>query len=289
MKRLLLSLALLVVAASPALASESSFRTEMIARLEKAYPGVGFKPGAEDLVITAEGGGWDERTINVHRIFLFCQNAPAEDCDTVKQEFAVNIGQQPDAPTPGSLCIIVRDREYVAYLEQMEAESKQRLSVRRPIGEDLFALLASDSKGAIASVGDKALADLGLSEEDAWNRAWRQTVAILPVMPEPAKFREQAMAFEAEEYLASITADLATWQKISDAVGPDLFMTAVSDQFVFAGPMPDGPDLESFRQTVEEDCRAQPRCVSPHIYRFRDGRWVIARQLSASAPRSARQ
>ncbi|WP_260581625.1 hypothetical protein [Sphingopyxis sp. PET50] len=117
---------------------------------------------------------------------------------------------------------------------------------------------------------------MGLSPEDAWNRGWRQTVAILPVFPDPEKFREQAMAFESDQYLASLTADLATWQKVSDAVGPDLFMTVVSDQFVFAGPMPDGPGFEKFRQTVEEDCRAQPRCVSPNIYRFRDGRWVIA-------------
>jgi len=277
MRRLSLVLLLLVAAAPPVFANEASFRTDMIARLEKAYPGTAFKPGGEDLVIDAEGNGWDERTVNLHRLFLFCQNATVDDCDTVKQEFAVNIGEQPAPPTPASLRIIVRDRDYVAYLEQMEAEAKDRLSVRRPIGEDLFALLASDGKGTISSVGDKTLADLGLSEDEAWNRAWRQTVAILPVVPAPEKFREQAMVFESEEYLASLAADLTSWQKVADAVGPDLFMTAVSDQFVFAGVMPDGPGLESFREAVEEDCRAQPRCVSPNIYRFRDGRWVIAR------------
>lgn len=277
MTRIFLALSLMLLGCSTASANEASFRADMIVRLEKAYPGVSFKPGDENLTIESEGKDWELRTINLHRVFSFCQNVSAADCASVQQEFAVNIGEEPEKPTLASLRIIVRDREYVAYLEQMEAKASDRLSIRRPIGEDLYALLASDSKGAIASIGDKILGELGLTEDQAWDRAWRQTLAVLPAIPEPVKFREQAMAFESEEYLASITADLPAWQKVSDAVGPDLFMTVVSDQFVFVGPMPDGPSLEAFRETVEEDCRAQPRCVSPNIYRFRGGRWAIAR------------
>jgi len=37
------------------------------------------------------------------------------------------------------------------------------------------------------------------------------------------------------------------------------------------------PDVGFFHQLVgSEDCAAQQRCVSPNIYRFREGRWVIA-------------
>lgn len=277
MKRLICALALLLAGIPLAFADESGFRAEIIAVLGKAHPGVTFAAGDEPLVINAKGGDWDGRVINLHRIYLYCQNATADDCDTVKHEYLANTAIKPDDPTPASLRIIVRDQYYVDYLERMEKEAGKPLAVRRQIGEDLYALLVSDSATAIATVSVETLGDMGLSPDDAWNRGWRQTVVILPVFPAPEKFREQAMAFESEQYLASLTADLATWQKVSDAVGPDLFMTVVSDQFVFAGPMADGPGLEEFRQTVEEDCAAQPRCVSPNIYRFRDGRWVIAR------------
>ena len=278
MIRPLAAFALFLSACAPVQADEGRFRADMIALLKKAYPDVGFAPGEEALTVSARGGGWEEeRTINLHRIYHFCRTATAEDCGAIKEEFAANIGQTPDEPTAASLRIIVRDADYAGYFDALEAKAGKRLSVRRRIGEDLFALLASDGETTIASVGDETLADLGLSEEEAWSRAWRQTLVGLPIIPEPAKFREQAIAFEAEQYLASLTADLPTWRKISDAVGPDLFMTVVSDQFVFAGPMADGPGLEEFRKTVAEDCAAQPRCVSPNIYRFRNGRWVIAR------------
>ena len=68
----------------------------------------------------------------------------------------------------------------------------------------------------------------------------------------------------------------SSWRGIAAEAGPDLFVTAVSDHFVFVGSMPDGARLEAFKQTVREDCAAQQRCVSPNIYCFRDGRWMIA-------------
>lgn len=275
--RLFAALMLLFTGCAPALADEAQFRSQMIELFRGVYPDGTFVPGEKELEIRVEGGSWDQATINLHRIFHFCQTASQTDCETVKTEFVTKLNAKPQTLDAASLRIIVRDRDYMAYIDELERKSGERQAVRRQIGEDLFAILASDGSETIALVGDKGLAELHLSEEAAWDRAWRQTVAVLPAIPEPAKFREQAMAFESEEYLASITADLAAWQKISNAAGPNLFMTVVSDQFVFVGPMPDGPDLEAFRRTVQEDCAAQPRCVSPNIYRFRGGRWVIAR------------
>jgi hypothetical protein len=277
MRRFLVALTLFLSGCTPALADEASFRADMIEQFHKAYPEVQFTPGAEDLQVVAKGGALDGGTINLHRIFLFCRNATVEDCAAVKTEFIEKTSANPAAPTAQSLRIIVRDREYVDHVEELEASSKERMAVRRQIGEDLFAMLASDAANTIAMVGDKGLSELGLSESEAWQTAWTQTQAVLPVIPDPEKFRKQAMAFESDEYLATLTADLAAWKRISDVVGPDMMMTVVSDQFVFVGPMKDGPDLTKFRQSVEEDCRAQPRCVSPNIYRFRDGRWMIAR------------
>ena len=277
MRRIVFASLLSLAGCSPVQASEAQFRSEMIEIFRKAYPASDFVPGGQELVVAVKGGAWEDATINLHRIYFFCQTAVKADCDAIKSEFVEKIGAKPQTLDEASLRIIVRDKEYVDYARKLGTDPDERHAIYRSIGEDLFAILASDGPETIALVGDKGLVELGLSEADAWNRAWRQTRSILPAIPQPAKFREQAMAFESEEYLASISADLPAWQAVSDAVGPDLFMTVVSDQFVFVGPMPDGPNLEAFRTTVEEDCRAQPRCVSPNIYRFRGGEWVIAR------------
>lgn len=277
MRRFLLALGLLLSGCAPALADEAGFRAGMIDQLRGAYPGVQFTPGTDALQVTTKGGAWDGGIINLHRIFHFCQNATADDCAAVKAEFIGKIATTPPALTEQSLRIIVRDQEYVDYVRKLESSSGERMAVRRQIGDDLFAVLASDAANTIAAVGDKGLSELRLPEDEAWRTAWRQTRAILPTIPAPEKFREQAMAFEGDEYLSSLAADVETWKKVSEVVGPDLAMTVVSDQFVFVGPMADGPGLARFRESVEEDCRAQPRCVSPNVYRFRDGRWVVAR------------
>ena len=54
------------------------------------------------------------------------------------------------------------------------------------------------------------------------------------------------------------------------------FATATSDSSVWVGVMPDGPRFEELKRVVRSECEAWTECVSPNVYRFRDGRWVIA-------------
>jgi hypothetical protein len=277
MKRLAALLILLLCAGcAPAKATEDQFRHDMIERFRKQQPQVKFEIGDEPLVVSVDGGADASGTLNLHRIFQYCQNASAGDCEAAKKEFVEKSSTKPPPLTSASLRIVVRDAVYVDYIGQLEAKAGNRQAIRRQIGDDLFAILVSDGPNTIALVGDTSLAELKLSEAAAWDIGWRQTQSILPKIPFAADLEKSAAAFESEEYLASLAADLPAWQKISDALGDDLFLTAVSDQFVFAGVMPDGPDFEAFRKSVAEDCRAQQRCVSPNLYRFRKGRWVVA-------------
>ena len=267
--------------AAPVLAApaEDEFRTQMVQRFAKTYPDRKFAPGKEPLEISVNAGKKDEGTINLHRIFYYCQNASAADCDAIKEELVVKIGKQAPEVTPASLRVIVRDAQYVGYLEELERKSVdgRRLAVRRKIGEDLFALLASDGPDTIGTVGDDKLVELKLAEDAAWAMAVRQTSSASPPLPDGATLKTSAQAFQDFEYGASVLADLDGWSKVAAVAGPDMMMTVASDRMVFVGILPDGPNLEGFRKTVEEDCASQPRCISPNIYRFRDGRWVVAR------------
>jgi hypothetical protein len=277
--------AMVALAAAPVWSAEPldqrAFAADMVQRLQEKLPGAVLTPQPEDpLAITVEGGGWDDAQFNLHRIFGYCAQSTAEDCKAAKAEFAQKMTKRPAKATPANLRFVVRDAQYLAYIRQLQAEkgrSGQKIAIAEAIGEDLFAVLAADSPDQIAVVGDKLLKELALSEDKAWEFARKQTAAVLPPMPTAAQLSKSAVALEGEEYLASLVADLPAWGRLAEAVGPDLFVTLVSDQFVFVGTMPDGPGLIEFRKAVAEDCAAQQRCISPNVYRFRDGRWVISR------------
>lgn len=256
--------------------SQTEFVAEMRDRIAAEVDDeAGTSVNAEDPLtldyVTEDGEG----EIYLHRIWQYCRTNPAEDCEMVKAEFVAKI----TAPRPGvaaaALRLIVRDSQYLDYVKSQRNDIGDPAGVvYRQIGSDLFAILAADAPNTISLVTEDMLAeDLALDRQEAWEQAEQQTAAILPSLPEPDQFAGTAVAFEEYDYLGSLLVDLDAWARISREVGPDLFMTVVSDNFVFVGEFRDGPGFDKFRQGVAEDCERQQRCISPNVYRFRDGRW----------------
>ena len=279
LKLLAASLASLLVAGSAGPTNtEEAFRAGVLARLKAKHPTESFALDSEALVIRYGGGEENEGKINLHRIFGFCQTASTADCEAEKQSLIEKVVLEPPSATRASLRIVVRDKEYVDYLDSVEqgSEDKTPLHYRRQIGEDLYALIASDAPDTIAMVGGRDLKPMKLTPDDAWAIAEANMKAILPKFPEPDRFKSDALVFDNLPYLSAVVADLPYWQRVSEQVGSDLMMTIVSEQFVFVGPLAD-KELPRLKATVAEDCAAQARCISPHVYRFRDGRWVVAR------------
>lgn len=256
--------------------SDTDFGAEMRKRLAGRMAGASISANpADPLSATVKGGEWDEATVNFHRVHGYCQSASADDCEALKKEFVEKITKKPPAANRASLRLIVRDAQYIGYVRATEKSDK--LAHFEQIGEDLFVLLASDSPDAIALVGDKGLKDLGLSRDEAWAIAASQTRALLPALPTSAQLKSNPVAYQDDELLGSLLIDRAAWAELARAIGPDLFVTVVSDQFVFVATMPDGPHLDAFKKSVAEDCSGQTRCISPNVYRFRDGQWVVSR------------
>lgn len=256
--------------------SETDFGAEMRKRLAEHMTGASISANpADPLSATVKGGEWDEATVNFHRVHSYCQSASADDCEALKKEFVEKITKMPPAASKASLRLIVRDAQYIGYVRATEKSDK--LAHFEQIGEDLFALLASDSPDAIALVSDKGLKDLGLSRDEAWAIAASQTRALLPPLPTSAQLKSNPVAYQDNELLGSLLIDRAAWADLAKAIGPDLFVTVVSDQFVFVAVMPDGSRLDAFKKSVAEDCSGQARCISPNVYRFRDGQWVVSR------------
>lgn len=277
MKAITAGLALLASTCSPSGASEKEFTEQMLATFQKQYPASKFEV-LEQLILRKDAGLESEAHINLHRVWMYCLNVP-EECDRAKADYVMKTNAElPAEATSEQLRIMVRDEEYISYIRGLEKDAKKDLgppSVYEKIGDDLYVVVAADYKDRIGLVGEKRLRELNLDRDAAFSLATEQTLPSLPVIPDPSHFK--AAAFEGEAYLSALLYNRDAWRRISEEVGPDLFVTVVSDQFVFAGLMPDGPNLERFKKSVIEDCAQQERCISDKVYRFRNNQWVIAR------------
>jgi hypothetical protein len=277
MKRLLMVLSLAIPANCQAAPSERDFAEDMLIRLKKTSPDAEMRiEEGEPLVIhIGQSGDPDEAYVNLHRIYGFCQNASEADCTGVKDEFVRKITTSPPEPRVESLMVMVRDKNYVDYLTEHLSEPGKEPLLRR-IGEDLFAILAFDAPETIAVANSETLETLDLTREAAWSLAEQRARNSLPRLPNGQQVCRSAVAFQNFENLGSLLADLQGWSQVSKEAGPDMIVTVVSDNLVLVGCMPDGTGLDEFKRTVAEDCAAQERCISPHIYRFRKGSWRIA-------------
>lgn len=279
-------MALAVTAAVPASAApptRQAFSKEMIARFRKADPSAVFAADPADplhVMVTRPvkpGDKPETAQIFFDRIYAYCQQAPAADCEASKARWVRGMGQPPGALTLSSLRVIVRGKDYAEAAAQRRGDDDQLLALIRPIGDDLYMILASDSPDAIAMLSSAGLEKLEVTEAQAWLLAETQTRGILPQIPTAPALRKAWQGFQGDAYMGSVAMDLPAWQKLADEVGPDLFMTVATDQIVIVGLVPDGKPLDDLADAVRADCAAAERCISPHVFRFRDGKWIIAK------------
>ncbi|MFM5930934.1 MAG: hypothetical protein ACKOPQ_08510 [Novosphingobium sp.] len=282
--RLTLAAVLAFGLAQPALAAaptQDAFVSAMIERVGKALPGrtVSSDPVDRLKLIVAKRGDDEEQSIFLDRVWRYCQQASAGECRDMQAEFIANMAAPRPKPTARSLRFIVRDAAYVESIRAMGAQGARKgeqTIYTRPIGDDLYMVLASDSKETVAIVNTAMLKEIGLSEADAWLIAVPQTRSILPKLADASALTKQWHAYQGQAYLGSIMGLTDDWSELSAQMGPDLFATAVSDQFFVAGKVESGEPLAKLLRGAENDCKAAQRCISPHVYRFREGRWVVA-------------
>lgn len=274
--------AALLSAAGPAFAQTGpearAFAQGALPKIRAVFPDAEIEqePGEPLQINITRKDDTDPVMMNLHRVFGFCQNVPAAECEAELNGLIGMLAKAPKMPQgkAGNLRLIVRDEQYWNYVLGTKLDP---LPPHRQIGDDLFAILVFDSPEAIALASADQIAELGLSTENAWLFAERQTARIIPGLPEDGARIEGLTVFQGEEYTGSMMAYPDRWEALAAANGPDLAVIANSDQFVVAAVVPDGAELEKYRGLAEDQCRLSPRCISPNVYRWRAGRWVIAR------------
>jgi hypothetical protein len=275
-------LAAAFLSGAPALAQDGPdariFAEAAIPQIRAAYSDatIALEPGEPLQINITRKGETEPAMLNLHRVFSFCQSAPEADCAAETARVIAILANAPDAieTEARTLRIIVRDAQYWNYVLGSKLGS---VPPHRQIGADLYAIIAFDSPEAIAIAIPDRIAELGLSDENAWLFAERQTARVIPGLPETGARIEGLTVFQGDEYTGSMMAYPALWEALAAANGPDLAVIANSDQFVIAAVVPDGAELEKYRGLAEEQCKLAARCISPNVYRWREGRWVVAR------------
>lgn len=259
-------------------ADERRFAERILPKMREAIPSgsLRIKPGEPLAIEWNRGAGWDHATFFLYRIYDYCLNATAKDCEAATDDYVRGMSAPPGKETAQALRVIVRGEEYAATLRAFNWPDGNRPLVR-PIGEGLYAIVAFDSPETTSIATQKRTEALGLNDESTWDIAIRQTRKNLPKLDVDKLGAGEFIAYADIDYLASLLIETDDWAKISARAGPNLFVTAASDNLVLVGSISPGSDLEKLQQSVEEDCKAAPRCVSPHVYRFLDGHWVVAR------------
>ncbi len=275
------AIAAIALLAAPAMAQDRSaereFAESVVPQVARVLPDVTIAPDADEpLQLNLSGHPeWDDASINLHRIYNFCLSATKEQCQTEIEGLLTVLAQDAPEYGPENLRIIVRDADYWSYV--LEAWPEGEMPAYQQIGDDLFAILALDSTSAITIAPLQDVEEMGLSLEQAWDTAWQQTRSAIPNVPidEASDLTEGMVFFEGEEYVASVLYDLENWQKMAEQLGPNMVVSAISDQFAVLGII-EPSLLDGFKEAVRGDCDSAPRCVSPNVYQLRAGMWRLA-------------
>jgi len=270
---------------SARLPAQDDFAADMLRRLRAAMPTAVLtqNPADPDTIMAApkdDPATTDPdktRQINLHNIRRACAGASRAECRAMKTRFVrMSSGPEP-VPTAAGLRLVVRPRGYIDATKAMLHGDRDHFPVVRSIGDDLFAVLAAASDDMIVLISRDGLRELGLSRAEGWAQAQRQTAAILPPMPTAAEIRPHPRVYQDFDNGAALLIDRAGWTALSKAVGGVLFATVAADDQVSIWVDPEEETLRSLSNMATETCDAHPRCISPHVYRFDDGRWRIAR------------
>lgn len=280
MRLLLLFFVMALAWISPAAAKDQSpaeFSKEIRAELRKLHPDWNMQVDPDEpLKLVVKNKGEEEWTIFLYRIYDYCRQVPKPDCALAKDQFVKKSDVRHGKITAKSLRIVVRNSDYAEQIEEFTRKRGKRMGYYRQIGDDLYIFIVSDAPDTIAYVGEENLEEMGLREEDAWDLAIVQTRSITNAPPSPEALERGMQVYEGAEYVGSMIGEPDGWRNLAKEVGPDLFVTVVDDQLVVVGVLPDGPQLDKIAAAAREDCRVSQRCISPHVYRWRKGRWVIA-------------
>ena len=255
---------------------EEEFTRWMADRARAALPGEGLEiTGPLEL---RRGREADGSTINVGRIYNFCQSSSAEDCESAAADFIARIVEIADVPeglTREQLRIAVRHADFCDELDRTFTSADTPAPLHRPLAPQLCIVMMADFPTLMRSVTQDDLSALQLEPEAAWSLAERQTLANLPEPSELPQLGEAVIAVTAYEYVPSLLLNIEGWRRAEAAAGGELVVAVPSDEMLVILPRARREDIVGFRPATQEAFDTALRGISPLLYRLTEAGWTV--------------
>ena len=281
MPRLLALLLCLAAAALPAPAAaapdQADFTRQMAERFRAALPDREIEI-TEPLQLRIAGDP-DHMLVNVGRIFNFCENASAEECEASAAHLvaeSVESFLSLDAPIAREqLRVAVRHTDFCDHADQStRSASEPPVLLIRPVAPQLCATVMADYPNRMRAIRNDELEGLGLDADSAWALAERQTFADLPQPDRLEGLATGLVAVTEFDYVPSLLLDVEGWRRAAAAVDGDLIVAVPSDGLLVAGPRAVITDMPGFQATTGDNFDTAERGISPLVYRWVNGTWV---------------
>jgi len=276
----LLSILLACVFTSEAAAApqtRNSLTRDMAARIRQALPDYDVQISEPLTLSIRRSNGGNANTVNLDRVWNVCQSGDAEECEGSIANFvnaARELVAEPSPITSAQLREMVRSEDYCVQVRRVFGERGQIL-VTRPAPANLCAVIVADSPHSMRLLTTEDLDSLHLPTNEAWDLAERQT---LDNLPQPTEFdiAHQFVMVTGQDYLPSLILAREGWRALAAAQG-GVMLAVPADGRVIVLRAVDGAALEQLQNLVAQDFQTAERGISPHILRWTDQGWAIAR------------
>ena len=270
-------LALLLVGAAPAPAppGEAAFTEEMAARFRAALPQSEVRiAGPLQLRISAPTYR-EPPEVNLERTWNVCRPGPSEECEEAKARFVAALLESFAEHPPvarAQLRVMVRGADYCAAARE-RADRESQSFVMRPGPAGLCTVVVADYPNSMRLLNGADLAPLGLSADEVWPLAERQTLAGLPQPQSLAELGQRQVAIvTGRDYIPSLLLNAEGWRAVAER--GDVLVAVPEDGVLIAVRVADVADLAAFHAIVREQHGQAERGISPEIYRWTDRGWT---------------
>jgi hypothetical protein len=256
--------------------TEEDLTRAMAERFRAALPGQAVRIAGQ-LQLEISRPGSDEPTqVNLDRVWNVCRAGTDQDCEASAAHFVTALQESFSEHPPvvrGQLRIMVRTVDYCAETSRMFRERRQETPLTRAGPADLCTLLVADYPNTMRVLRPDELPPLGLSAEEAWALAARQTLDNLPDPP-TLVFEEGGYAIvTGREYTPTIILDEAGWRALAAAQG-EILMAVPEDGVVVVARTAE-VDPPGLRDAIRRAAAGAERPISSNLYRWTGRGWEV--------------
>jgi hypothetical protein len=254
--------------------SEQAFTESMAARLRTLVPTLKVAVDSPlNLKVTLSEG---EAVLNLARVWTFCNQNPAPCVGEAEGHLDSTAAQLRTfdgkglKPTADQLRVAMRPK---AYTDRIRGFDPTLLV--RPLAGDLEQVMMLDTPKNASPVSAAGLKELGLTAEQAWARAAKNTLAELTPAPKPPAPGQVAHFGGGRFYESSRLLDHAGWGRVAKATRGGLFVVVPSRDMIIWGDAAEPGIGKGMVDIARESMGQSPIPLTDTLFRWTPKGWAV--------------